>query len=37
LSNKVDQDKISTDLSDGARGVRLPKAEAVKPRKVAVK
>jgi HSP20 family protein len=36
LSNKIDQDKISADLNDGVLIVKLPKAEAVKPRKIAV-
>jgi len=36
LSNKINQDKISADLNDGVLIVKLPKAEAVKPRKIAV-
>lgn len=36
LSNKIDQDRISADLNGGVLVVRLPKAEAAKPRKILV-
>jgi HSP20 family protein len=36
LSNKINQDRISADLNDGVLIVKLPKAEAVKPRKISV-
>lgn len=34
--NSVDMDKIHAELKDGVLRVSLPKAEAVKPRKIAV-
>lgn len=34
--NSVDVDKIHADLKDGVLRVSLPKAEAVKPRKIAI-
>ena len=36
LSDKVDQDRIEAKVSDGVLTLRLPKAEAVKPRKIQV-
>jgi len=36
LSNKIDRDKISADLKDGVLTVILPKAEEMKPRKIAI-
>lgn len=36
LSNKVDQDKISADLTDGLLKLTLPKAEAAKPRQIEI-
>jgi HSP20 family protein len=37
ISQDIDADKITADLNNGVLTVRLPKAEAVKPRKIAVK
>jgi HSP20 family protein len=36
LSNKVDQEKITAILSEGLLTLTLPKAEDVKPRKIAI-
>lgn len=36
LSSKIDRERISADLNDGILTVKLPKAEAVKPRKIAI-
>lgn len=36
LSRKIDQAKISADLTDGVLTVTLPKAEDVKPRKISI-
>lgn len=37
LSNKVDQDKITADLKDGVLQLKLPKAEAAKPRRIEIR
>jgi HSP20 family protein len=36
ISNKINQDKISAEMTDGVLKLALPKAEEVKPRKIAV-
>lgn len=36
LSNKVDQEKIEAQVSDGVLSLKLPKAEELKPRKIQV-
>lgn len=36
LSNKIDRDKISADLTDGVLTLELPKVAEVKPRKIKV-
>ncbi len=36
LSNKVDQDKIEANVSDGVLSLQLQKAEEAKPRKITV-
>jgi HSP20 family protein len=37
VSDKIDQDKIEADLTDGVLRLKLPKAEASKPRQIAIK
>ena len=37
VSDKIDQDKIEADLTDGVLRLILPKAEASKPRQIAIK
>jgi HSP20 family molecular chaperone IbpA len=37
LSDKIDQDKIEASLTDGVLRLVLPKAEASKPREIAIK
>jgi HSP20 family protein len=37
ISEQIDWQKISTELKNGVLTVHLPKAEAVKPRKITVK
>ncbi len=37
ISEAIDASKISADMSDGVLRLHLPKAEAVKPHKIAVK
>jgi HSP20 family molecular chaperone IbpA len=36
MSNKIDQAKISADMSDGVLTVTLPKAEAAKAKRIAI-
>lgn len=36
LSDKIDQEKITADLSDGVLKLVLPKAEAMKPKRISV-
>ena len=36
LSNKIDQTKISADMSDGVLTVTLPKSEAAKAKRIAI-
>jgi HSP20 family molecular chaperone IbpA len=36
LSNKIDQGRISAEIKDGLLTLELPKAEEVKPRRIAV-
>ena len=36
VANAVDADRIQAELKDGVLQVTLPKAEALKPRKIAV-
>jgi HSP20 family protein len=36
ISNKIDQEKISAEMSDGVLKLTLPKVEEVRPRKIAV-
>lgn len=36
LSSKIDRDRISADLGDGVLTLTLPKAEAAKPRRIAI-
>jgi len=36
LSNKVDQSRISAEMKDGVLKVVLPKAEEMKPRRIAI-
>ena len=37
VSDKIDQDKIEADLTDGVLRLVLPKAEASKPKQIAIK
>jgi HSP20 family protein len=37
LSNEIDQDKISAELSDGVLTIVLPKAEKAKPRTIQIR
>ena len=36
LSNKINQDKISAEMSDGVLTLSMPKAEDAKPRRIAI-
>jgi HSP20 family protein len=36
ISNKINQEKISAEMADGVLKLTLPKAQEVKPRKIAV-
>lgn len=36
LSNRIDQNKISADMSDGVLTITLPKIEEVKPRRISI-
>jgi HSP20 family molecular chaperone IbpA len=36
VSNKIDQNKISAEMTDGALTLVLPKAEQAKPRRISI-